>query len=46
MTKQEKLDILDKVYFEIYGQHLEEWAKEYLLRRLSNVEDCKDCQDA
>lgn len=54
MTKEEKLDILEKKYLEEFGHEMEQWKKEYLMRLLKDdpkledlkEEECKDCQDA
>jgi hypothetical protein len=48
MTKEEKLDILEKKYLKEFGHEMDQWQKDYLMRLLKEEEckDCEDCQDA
>ena len=53
MTIEQKLDILEKLYFEETGRYMDMWEKEYLCRYLTadaekrlECKDCQDCQDA
>ena len=36
MTKEEKLDILEKKYLEEFGHEMDQWQKEYLMRFLND----------
>lgn len=36
MTREEKLDILEKEYLEDYGHEMAQWQKDYLMRFLED----------
>lgn len=42
MTKEEKLDILEKKYLEEFGHEMEQWKKEYLMKFLNDDQKLKE----